>query len=609
MDRRCCLRGFLRSGTRQEFRQPAFGRKSWRLPLPLKPCGPIELQQSAKVTTLHSDLSDAMSRDFFLLNRCFQVAKICAEPEGASYSYPPLKARSKLPSQLLKLYGLLDRICSIANADDLPSADADLQGVPVDLDPLQRRDLEEFERLIVALRFSADEQVKQPAVALIRAIFNDAHYFSGLKPLPQYTEAFAYELLFPSWLNLLSAVMLPRADNGKPRLEGSRQGVLFEFLGTFDPLDEEDHSRLLVAYLTFIASRFDAPNCEDLLQRLVDLVMHHGADCLDAIDEIDLACKDARQLKQAVADYLVVMSSLADSSLCSQYAIAYQRPLRRSLPDVLAAALARHAEASQWPEFLSIAGPVRAIIESKHALAPEMVAQLTKQPDKLVRLLGLIAMETPAGRYVLSQEAQSAVAALIASQASLLDDQLECLQAFGREVAPRLAGFSEAILEYFHRILISDENGRSRLLESLHNPAVRAALVEHLQQRAAATDSDSRWLALLGCASLLWHEAESNEARASLQALDAVVSNRTIGDKELRDLLSDLRADPLRALECLASPMLAAGGKSPRVAALYLTLNEVSQKLAASGAVDNFSVVRAKYSRLTNMDLDSASNG
>lgn len=237
-----------------------------------------------------------------------------------------------------------------------------------------------------------------------------------------------------------------------------------------------------------------------------------------------------------------------------------------------------------------------------------MASQLAKQPESLVDLLGLIAMDTADGPCVLSEEAQSTLAVLITAQASLLDEHFTCLQTFGREIAPRLNGFGEATLECFHRILIDDDAGRLQLLESLQDSAAQGLLVDKLQQRAAATDSDSRWLCLLGCASVLWADAQASEARAALQAIAAVISNRTIGDKEQSDLLDDLRTDPLRALERLASPMMAAVGKSPRVAALYLTLNEVSQKLSSTGAVDNFSVVRAKYSRLTNMDVDSASN-
>ncbi|MEZ6076845.1 MAG: hypothetical protein R3C56_14625 [Pirellulaceae bacterium] len=203
------------------------------------------------------------------------MSKLCREPAGSGCSVPPAKMRGKLPPKLIEFYALLDRVCSIAgdaHATDSATPSAESQ---IDLNDKQRRDLEEFERVIVALRFSSNELVKQPAVALIRAIFADASYFSGLKPLPQYTDVFAYELLFPSWLNLLNAAMLPRADNGKPRLEGVRQGVMFEFLGKPSALNE-DQTRLLIGFMTFIASRFDAPHCEDLLQRLIDLVTQKG---------------------------------------------------------------------------------------------------------------------------------------------------------------------------------------------------------------------------------------------------------------------------------------------------------------------------------------------
>src|SRR5690606_35964623 len=153
----------------------------------------------------------------------------------------------------------------------------------------------------------------------------------------------------------------------------------------------------------------------------------------------------------------VVMSSLAESPNLNQYAISYQRPTRRTLPQVLVVPLREHAQASEWREFLSLAGPLRAIIESKHWLNPELVSQLTEHSESLVELLGLIAMETPAGRCVLSDEAQAAMAALLATQPSLLDERFTCLQTFCREIAPGLSGFSEATQECFHRILIADE--------------------------------------------------------------------------------------------------------------------------------------------------------
>ena len=546
-----------------------------------------------------------MSRDFFLLNRCFQVSKLCREPAGAGFNLPPAKMRGKLPPKLGEFYELLDRVCSIASALHVTDSEAPSAESQIELNDKQRRDLEEFERAIVAHRFSSDALVKQPAVALIRAIFADANYFSGLKPLPQYTDAFAYELLFPSWLNLLNATMLPRADNGKPRLEGVRQGALFEFLGKPNALDE-NQTRLLIGFLTFIASRFDAPHCEDLLQRLVDLVTQQGAVVIDALDGIDLACKDARQLRAAIADYLVVTTSLLNVDGPSVYPIAYQRPLRRPIPDIVATPLNQQAEAQQWTEFLSIARPLRQIIESEYSLAPDFIRLLSQHPDKLMQLLSLIAMPSSLGSsQVLSEEGQAAVAGLVAVQPDLVSSHFPSLQRFAGDIAPRLNNFGESAIDYFTRVLIADDDGRNSLLESLNSEQARAALVEQLLVRAGKTDDNSRLLKLLACASLIWQQAEAREAQAGLQAIEAVINNRTIGNRELADLIADLKANPKQALDYLASPMMAAAGKSPRVAALYLTLNEVSQKLAATGTVDNFSVVRAKYSKLTNMDLDA----
>jgi hypothetical protein len=575
---------------------------------PADQCIGLPLLLSDKIAVeFTGELPGTMSRDFFLLNRCFQVSKLCREPAGSGCSVPPAKMRGKLPPKLIEFYALLDRVCSIAgdaHATDSATPSAESQ---IDLNDKQRRDLEEFERVIVALRFSSNELVKQPAVALIRAIFADASYFSGLKPLPQYTDVFAYELLFPSWLNLLNAAMLPRADNGKPRLEGVRQGVMFEFLGKPSALNE-DQTRLLIGFMTFIASRFDAPHCEDLLQRLIDLVTQKGGLVIDALDAIDLACKDARELRAAIADYLVVTTSLLAADDPSEYAIAYQRPLRRPLPDRVAQSLNQHIEAQQWTGFLSIARPMRAIIESKHALAPEFVQLLSRQSDKLVQLLSLIVPPSSTGScQVLSEEGQAAVAGLVDSQPDLIVNDFSSLQHFACDIAPRLRNFSEPALNFFHRVLIVDESGRKALLESLDSEPARASLVEQLLVRAGKTDDNGRLLKLLVCASLIWQRADAGEAQAALQAIEAVIHNRTIGNRELADLLLDLKANALQALDYLASPMMAAAGKSPRVAALYLTLNEVSQKLATTGTADNFSVVRAKYSKLTNIDLDATS--
>ncbi len=550
-----------------------------------------------------------MSRDFFLLNRCYQIAKLTEPAVASAFPLPSSAARSKLPIKLSEFYARLDRIRAIAVGSHVGSslvAGAPVvdESSPVQLTERQRRDLEEFERAVVAARFAQEPLIKQPAVALIRAIFADAVYFSGLKPLPQYTDAFAYELLFPSWLNLLKACMLPRADDGKPRLDGDRQGALFEFLSEMSTLSENDQ-HMLVGFLTFIASRFDAPQCEELLQCAVDLVALEGSTTVAALDSIDMLCKDARQLRERMADYLIVKYTLVEWPSQREYVIAYKRPARRAIPKGLSISLCELEAQQQWSEFFQIAGPLRSIIQSEHALSPDFVALLNDVPRRSGELLELLAVKQADGSVkVLSSEGQDCIGKLARLEPALVSSDFSQLQQFATGMAPRLEGLSEATLKYFQRVLVDDAGGRGLLLASCSDANRRSLLADQLLTRAGQTDDNTRFLKLLACVCVVSPRAEANDAKLGLLAIDGVVSNRSIGNKELNDLVGDLHANSQQSIDYLASPMMAAAGKSPRLAALYLTLNEISQKLAASGSVDNFSVVRAKYAKLTNMDYD-----
>jgi hypothetical protein len=551
-----------------------------------------------------------MSRDFFLQNRCYQIAKLCGSGSQAVFVLPATSPRVKLPPKLAEFYALLRRICATAHST-MPQTGAGLEigatGQPdtsTRLSDTERRDLEEFERVIVACRFSADPAVKQPAVALMRALFADAEYFSGLKPLPQYTDAFAYELLFPSWLNLLKACMLPRVIDGKPRLSGDSQGRLFEFLGKVPSLNASDEL-LLTGYLTFIASRFDAPQAEELLQRVVELVSLEGASVVAALDSIDLNCKDARELRERLADFLVVKHSLLPPQTTSPIALSQRRPARRAIAPVLESRLKELETSQQWAEFFALASPLRCLIESPHALSVEYVLLLNQNPSEIGRLLSLlVARNTSGAVQVMSDEGQNCLAGLLRLQPQLLTSEWQLLSRFAENVAMRLEGLSESCLQYFQRMLIDDAASRSLLLDSCGVPLKRAALADQLLERAGKTDDQQRLLHLLGCVCVLSPRPDALEAKQTLQAIQAVVDNRSIGTKELGDLLTDLQSHHQQAMETLASPMMAAASKGPRLAALYLTLNEMSQKLGATGTVDNFSVVRAKYAKLTSMEFE-----
>jgi len=530
-----------------------------------------------------------MSLHFFLENRAHQLARLCTG-DARKVELLSQTARGKQPPELLEFCDLLARVCEVGHAGS------------ADLSQQQRDDLQYFEQAIVRLRFSADESVKQPVVQLIKAIFADADYFSGLKPLPQYTDAFAYELLFPSWLNLLTATMLPRADSGKPRVEGRRQGVLFEFLGKLHASGAEDESRL-VGLLTFVARRFDAPLCEDLLHRTVELYQKLGPSLLDRLDSIQDSCKTARQFAQRLADYLTVRHSMERWPPTSEYPIAYRRPLLRVLPQGIVELLREYDESQDaWEEFFQIAEPLVLLINSDQLLTSEFIDVLNSRPREAAHLLALVIRGDKQGPWVLCAEGQCCLADTMLRESSLrLAEDDGRLSAFATRVASRLAGFGEPTLKHFHRHFVEDEANRQTLLRACLSESALQTLTASTLERASAVSDRDRFLAWLSCAAVISPDAAVASAKNALLAIEAVMQNRSIGNKELSDLLDDMQTNPSQALHALANPMMAVRGKSPRLAALYMTLNEVAQTYVETGRAQNFSVVRAKYAALAKL--------
>lgn len=536
-----------------------------------------------------------MSQDFFLINRAHQLARICQTP---AIEFPPAKARQKLPEALQELLQTLESICKTVQTT--------LQADDSKLSERQRSELLQFEKQIVEYRFSADERVKKPAVSLIRAIFADAAYFSGLKPLPQYTDAFAYELLLPSWLNLLTAVMLPSAGTGKTKLDSRQQGGLFHFLGRLSKT-APDLENGLIGPATLIASRFDAPQCELLMQRLVDLAGTQGADLLTAIDRFELTARDAREFRQRLNAYLCVKYSSFQWPAMAEHRIADSRPQIRVLPKTVREQLEQlEASGDQWEAYFAIAIPACHLVLSDQMLAENYAGLLERYPQRSAQLLAMLVPDK--GSSVLSEESQGCVAKLIERQIAVDPAcELREVESFARTLAPRLTGYSESTLEFFCRRFIDDDAHRAALLNCCQ--AEEGKRHEHQRQltisvlsAAAQTRDDQRFLNLLCCLTVLTPDSGESDAKYALQALEGVVGNRSIGNKEFEDLLGDLHAHADSALGYLANPIMAGAGKTPRLAALYLTLNDVTETWRSTGTISNFSVIRARYSALTKLD-------
>jgi hypothetical protein len=533
-----------------------------------------------------------VASDFFLQNRAHQIHRLCRVPP-IKFELPRQTGRKKLPGDLADFAALTNRICDLAEGSE--------QATP-GFNEQVRADLQNFERDLVRLRFSKDDSIKQPAVQFIKAIFADANYFSGLKPLPQYTDTFAYERLFPSWLNLLTATMLPQASNGKPRLDGNRQGALFAYLSKVKGADSELDE--LVGLLTFVAARFDAPVCEELLQRMCDLYSLEGAPLIASLNSIEQISKNARQFAAHLRDYLTAKHSLHRWPSERSLRISYARPAVRVLPQSIEDLLTELEEKENWTEFLRVAGSVRRLVESEEFLATDFVSLLKQHPNSTAELLKLVIRdEGPV--HILSDEAQRCLAFLIAQEyAETNKIPWEAVSNFTDSIAERMHRASEDTLAFFKAKFLSDGNRRKTMLSALGSDSEQQKLTDSILARAAKEDDDKKFIAWLFSAAMISPDQQAERAGQAVQAIEAVLQNRSIGNREFADLIADLKDNMQEALTTLASPMRAAGGKSPRLAALYMTLNEISETLAATGKVDNFSVVRAKYARLTNLDLD-----
>lgn len=517
------------------------------------------------------------------------MAQICENSKSASIQILSSVKRSSDAKDLQKLQQLVGRICSQAKQ----SLETQGQEAGSELSASQRSDMEDFEKTLVRCCFSSNGQLKAVAVDLAKAIFADAENFSGLKPLPQYTDAFAYELLFPSWLNLLSACML--SVDGKRRLDAKQQLAVFQFLNSISDVEPRlEHG--LVGFFTFITSRFSSPQCADLLQRMIELYERDGSQLIAQLDKLDESSKDARQFKERLRDMLVVRSMLGTRSTPSKFVIAEQRPSWRPLPASLAEQFVQLELQESWEECAELAGLLRSVVESEHAIAAEYSQLLASNPTFAKDLLSLLVQKSGnQAERVLAAECQICLARML--NAEQLDPHR--LQAFAQRVAHRLTGLSDEQIEFFCNRFVDNDSQRARLLKASEADAALQEIADEVFARAGKTSETKTFLNWMLCGIVIAPAAEMLDAKVNLLALQGVIDNRSIGTKELQDLLDDLQSNTREAVEHLASPIRAAGCKSERLATLYLTLNEIGQRLVEAGTVDNFSVVRAKYAMLT----------
>ena len=196
-----------------------------------------------------------MTNDFFLVERAAQVQRLRAATSGNRIEIPGPYSRMGCSRQTTQLFRTIDRICRVPLSEKRASwlrrmttrggsmlglhppkkrPEEQSQSEPALLTAKQRLLLSDFERQLVQLQLGEDAEASTAAGEIVTAILQDHQSFTGLKPLQFHSDNFAYECLFPSWLNLYTALVSARSDSNEPRFSQEQIKTIFRFLDKFE---------------------------------------------------------------------------------------------------------------------------------------------------------------------------------------------------------------------------------------------------------------------------------------------------------------------------------------------------------------------------------------
>lgn len=562
-----------------------------------------------------------MQYDYFLVNRAIQIQRLVEGRGQQRMEVPDRHSRGGCSRALSRLYRLIDGI------RQLPVGDKQATGLLARLNissflsrkrkdsqkPLltsvQRGMLLEFERLVVQVRLEDDPQSIQAGTEIFNAIVSDYEFFNGLKPLPQYPDDFAYELLFPSWLNL-NTVMVQPTDDGRERFDSAQQHATLEFLQDWSQSQQDDLN--LVAIMTIVTNRIDAPHSHQVLQRLIDLSFDRdGSAEREHVERLSLwqaESDSAATLAQWIEDYLFVYSCLHPTSHQKKYNVANKKVAREELPRAIRQLLPQIQDDDQQREpFHRLLDLVRSLIETTGGFEADWEQLINDHPSQLVDLLGLVVIPEGESRARI-QPIQRLLAGI--ARRHVRDDgqvDIQRLKPFAQDVAPRMDGLSRSTTIFFEAEFVRKEQNRTAFLSACRGPDTRKKLSDRLIVLAQSAKQVDRFMHLVAMAAVLDPSIDAsslNGLHASVAVLQLSRTEQSIGRNELSDLIGDIRKNLPNSIATLARPLEAARGKSDRLAKLYLTLNEEAQILQHSGNISNFGVTRASFSHLEKLAED-----
>jgi hypothetical protein len=566
-----------------------------------------------------------MYYDYFLMHRALQIQRLRAAEAGNRIDLPSRIARTGYSKAAGQLCRTVDTICSWDFGDKpkqdrwgwlkirsfrwWPGRPAEPAASGTDdatLQPMvtaeQRAVINEFESGLVRARLGDDSSASELATAIMEALWQDRDFFNGLKPLAAHTEHFAYEFLYPTWLNLyavLTGVEKPEAKLSPPQVK-----TIFRFLDEYERGGTSQDPEL-VALITFLANRWSGDELLALLQRLIDLCGCRDCQLAIAAAAVVRPLRDltrtTAEFRQLIHHYLIVESCLYKDRQPAAHRVSPNPCLDQALPAALEASLRElELDLARGPTYVALVKGVGRVVVQAGGFAQEFVELLTRNPAHVPELVELIAPPDD-DAPPLAPDGQRVVAQFLASgQERSGELELQRVRAFARHVVPRMTNLDAGVEHALKTQFIQDEANRRVLLDHVADAAKRGQIAGRLALIAKKTTDPERFFNLVELVAILdpaYDDDALHKVRQSTQVLRLAIANASIVGKQLNELVEDLQHNLPGALHYLESPDVAAAGKPGRVGKLYQTLYHEREAFAKTGRVGNFSLSHAAYHR------------
>jgi hypothetical protein len=561
------------------------------------------------------------STDFFLVERAAQIQRLRRNKSDNPIRVPGRLSRLGYSPRALEFFRALDEISQIALEEKqkknwlqrLRARGASLIRRGVDepatgieqplLSSAARAAIETFETHIVPILLDEDETAHPVAEALVGAILRDAPNYFGLKPLQFHSEEFAYEFLFPSWLNLYTALLLLCSTTGKPRFSLEQIKAIFSRFQELEKLGSPPDPEW-VAALAFLANRLPSDVAQGFFQRMFDLqplIAQGSTATLGAkLGPLQANTASAPQLLALIKSLILFESVVYRDQVASTLRLGQRLAPLKPLPPFIAPTIQAIADQpdkfSAWAELVV---QVARVIESGHGLDDEFAEILEAQAANLGDWLSLV---VPSGdARVLSASGQRILARMIRRTQSDGQPHLAKIRDFARHIAPRLDLLDNAALAVFEKQFVEVDTNRDVLLASAGAAERRGAISQKLIAGAEKVSDRTRFVRQLAIAAVLDPEFDTASVTALGRTLHVLATSEEqgfISTKQLDQIADHLRERLPEAAAILAEPMLSVSGTSGPAAKLFLALSEVCMKYELTGTVENFGLTKGAYGNL-----------